>query len=38
MAGYILLTIWKHRAFQVTDKHYEHISEMVMNINSATIM
>jgi hypothetical protein len=38
VAGYIHCAIWKHMGLQVTNKHYEHIPERVINMNSTTIM
>jgi hypothetical protein len=38
VAGYIHWTLCKHMGLQITDKYYEHKSERVININSATIM
>jgi hypothetical protein len=38
VAGYIHWTIRKHMGLQITEKYYEHKSERVINVSSATIM
>jgi hypothetical protein len=38
VVGYIYCTIYQHMGLQVTDKYYEHIPEMDINIHSTTIM
>jgi hypothetical protein len=38
VAGYIHWTMSKHMGLQVTDKCYENIPEMVVNVNGTTIL
>jgi hypothetical protein len=38
VAGYIHWAIYRRMGLQVTDKCYEHIPEMHINIHSTTIM